>query len=115
MKDYFSDLRKEIARLASRKDLRIVPKSREMPCRWEPTTVINPEVGIPFSDISAWHFVAQLADDGHELEEIVLDQPAGETAYVILTPLQVNVPLLYVKIQLKRGYIFGRSFHYSIR
>ena len=84
-----------------------------MPCRWHPTTVTNPEVGIPFTDITAWHYIATLAEDGCKLKEIVLDQPSGDKAYVISVPLEANRPELYIKIQLKNGNIFGRSFHYS--
>lgn len=113
MEDCCSELKKEIARLARRKDMRFVPRSRHMPCHWQPTTVTNPAVDIPFSDISAWHFIAQLADDGCEFEEIVLEQPRGEKAYVTSVPLDTSLPNLYIKIQLKNGNIIGRSFHYS--
>jgi len=47
------------------------------------TEVITPEVGIPFTDITAWHHVAKLVEDGHELTETVLEHPSGEKAYVI--------------------------------
>jgi hypothetical protein len=113
LEDCCTELRREIARLARRKDRRFVPRSRKMPCRWHPTTVNNPEVGIPFTDITAWHFIAKLAENGCELEEIVLEQPSGEKAYIISVLLEANMPDLYIKIQLKNANIFGRSFHYS--
>lgn len=113
MEDCCTELRREIARLARRKDMRFVPRSRKMPCRWQPTTVTNPEIGIPFNDITAWHYIAKLAEDGCKLEEKVLEQPSGDKAYVISVPLEANMPELYIKIQLRNGNIFGRSFHYS--
>lgn len=84
-----------------------------MPCDWQPTTIINPSVGIPFTDISAWHYIAELVEAGHKIEQITLDQPKGETACVMSVPVGANTPHLYIKVQLKRGKIWGRSFHYS--
>jgi hypothetical protein len=110
-----AEARKEIALLARRKESRKIPRSPEMPCDWRPTTVTNPATGICFTDITAWHYVADLAEAGHPIEEIVLDQPQGEKAFVITVKLEATAPELYIKVQLKRGMIFGRSFHYSLR
>jgi hypothetical protein len=109
------EIRKEIASLASRKNARFVPRSPEMPCDWKPTTVYNPEVGMCFTDISAWHYIADLAESEHPMEEITLKQPEGEKAYEMIVKLEPNVPDLYIKVQLKGGKIFGRSFHYSTK
>ncbi len=84
-----------------------------MPCDWQPTTVNNPNVNIPFDDISAWRFIGELAVSGHPIEVKQLDQPPGDTAYVMIVELEKNRPKLYIKVQLKGGAIFGRSFHYS--
>jgi len=67
--------RKEIALLARRKYARFVPRTREMPCDWRPTAVINPETGMPFTDASAWNLIADLAESGHPVKEKILDQP----------------------------------------
>ena len=109
------EIRRLIALLARRKSARIVPRSPEMPCRWQPTTVTNPETDMPFDDISAWHKIADLAEEGCPLEEVVLEQPQGEKAYVMIVPLNPALPNLYIKVQMKGQYIFGRSFHYSNR
>jgi hypothetical protein len=77
--------------------------------------VVNPESGLPFGDIGAWHYIADLAENGCEIEEITLDQPAGEKALVMNVKLGSGSPDLYIKVQLKRGCIFGRSFHYSTK
>jgi hypothetical protein len=108
-----AEVRVEIARLARRKDVRFVPRSPKLPCDWKPTTVMNPDVGIPFTDISAWHYIAHLAESGHHIEEIELDQPKGEKGYVMIVELRDNPSDLYIKVQLKGGRIYGRSFHCS--
>ena len=115
MADDLDVVRAEIGRLARRKDMRIVPRSPRMPCRWYPTTVTNPETGLPFDDISAWHRIAELAEAGHAIEVIALEQPQGQMGYVMIQDLGSDTPALYTKVQLQRGRIYGRSFHYSTR
>jgi hypothetical protein len=83
-----------------------------MPCDWRPTTVTGPN-GISFTETSSWHFIAELAENGHPIQEIMLEQPKGDKGYVMTVKLDPISPLLYIKVQLKRGRIWGRSFHYS--
>jgi hypothetical protein len=101
--------------LARRKECRIIPRSQEMPCDWQPTTITNPSSGICFTDTTAWNRIADLAETGCPIEEMQLDQPKGETGYVMKVKLDEKQPELYIKVQLKRGKIFGRSFHYSTK
>ena len=115
MGDGLTEVRKLISLLARRKGSRIVPRSPQMPCHWVPTTVTNPEVDMPFDDISAWHKIADLAEEGCPLEEVTLEQPQGEKAYVMIIQLDPALPNLYIKVQVKGQFIFGRSFHYSDR
>jgi hypothetical protein len=86
-----------------------------MPCDWRPTEITNPLSGICFTDITAWGRIAELAETGYPIEEIQLEQPKGEIGYVISVRLDEKQPELYIKVQLKRGRIFGRSFHYSTK
>lgn len=113
------EIREEIAKLARRKNAHIVPRSPEMPCDWNPTSVYNPEVGMYFTDNSAWNYIADLAESGHPITEITLNQPDGEKGYVMVVKLEADAPGLYIdlyiKVQLKGGKIFGRSFHYSTK
>ena len=45
-----------------------------------------------------------------------LQKPKGATGYVMQIRLDSSPsPLLYVKLELHRGWIIGRSFHYSDR
>jgi hypothetical protein len=59
--------------------------------------------------------VAELLEQGHPIEEVALTDPPGERAYVLNADLGPQQPKLYVKIQVKGGCVFGRSFHYSYR
>ena len=57
--------------------------------------------------------MAALLEEGHAIEEVILSNPPGERAYVMNVDLGPRQPRLYVKIQIKAGCVFGRSFHYS--
>jgi hypothetical protein len=109
------DLRREIARLARDKKRRIVPNSPKIPCVWQPLTVTNPESDLPFTSERAWQFIAELIEAGHPIQEVTLEKPMGDTAYVMEVELAPNTTLLYIKVQLKGGQILGRSFHYSTK
>jgi hypothetical protein len=109
------EARRELARMARRKDLRIVIWTRLRPSEWRPTEVNNPESGLPFTEVRAWEYIADLLDGGHFLEEVTLDQPPGELGYVMIVPLEPKMPDLYIKLQFVGGKVLGRSFHYSDR
>jgi hypothetical protein len=103
--------RRQLARLARRKRTRRVP---DLPCRWRPETVMNPENNQPFTEDGAWEFIAQRLEDlGQSLEEIVLQVPPGEPGFEIVCPLPTGI--VYIKFHSDRGCrtILGRSFHYS--
>lgn len=108
-------VRRELARMARRKECRIVEWARARPCDWRPTQVVNPESGLPFTEVRAWEYIADLLDANHPLTEIALEHPPGELAYVMTVSLGERTPELYVKLQLLRGKVLGRSFHYSDR
>ena len=107
-------IRRELTVLARNKKLRVKEWSRDAPSDWRPTQVRNPDAeGFCFTDISAWHFIAALLEDGHPLEEIMLYQPPGARGYVMYVELEPGRPKLYIKLELRSGKIIGRSFHYS--
>jgi hypothetical protein len=114
-RDALACVRSELSRLAKRKEDRITEWSRHMPTEWTPGKVVNPEVDMPFTEAGAWHFVAHLLDTGHPIQQVTLRQSRSEVAYVMLVDLKPATPKLYIKLQLKRGKICGRSFHYSDR
>lgn len=109
------EIRRAIVLLAPRKDARIVPMSAEMPCRWFPTEVENPNTpGYPFSEPGAWRFIAELANTMHPIEEILLKKPPNTKAYVMIYTVS-NSDSIYIKVQLRGNKIYGRSFHYSTK
>lgn len=89
--------------------------SRSRPTEWEPTRVRNPEGSVDgfFTDETAWTFIADRLEQGEIVEPKVLDKPPGSKAYVMKIEIGSDVPMLYVKIQLGSGKVWGRSFHYS--
>lgn len=66
-----------------------------------------------FNDETAWELIVQKLEEGHPVEEIELKKPPGEKGYVMKIQLEPDQPLLYVKLQMGSGKIFGRSFHYD--
>ena len=89
--------------------------SRSRPTEWEPTRVRNPEGSVDgfFTDETAWTFIADRLEQGGAVEPKVLDKPPGSKAYVMKIEIGSDVPMLYVKLQLGPGKVWGRSFHYS--
>ncbi len=113
--DHLDERRRELARLCRRKELRTAVFTRQRPTHWAPTTVTNPETGLPFTESSAWEFVATCLDRGDGLEEVDLDVPKGKKGYVMIVRLADELSL-YVKLQLgDGGKVIGRSFHPSDR
>ncbi len=106
-------IRNELIRRARDKRLRqSVSKSTE-PCRWFPYRVLHPVFGVPFTDASAWNFVADLLSAGHEVKTIVMEKPFGQIGYVLKTAGHPGYPEIYIKLTLSSHYINGRSFHDS--
>lgn len=82
------------------------------PSDWRPYSVVNPESGLPFTDASAWEYIAEQLEGGHAYEDKVLDTPQGAPAIVMHIRLVQNQPLLYVKVQVGASNVpIGRSFH----
>jgi hypothetical protein len=108
-------IRAEIIRLARDPKRRMVRPSAQDPTVWQPTTVENPDCGISFTTLSAWHFLADGLEKGCALEEVELDRPPGLKGYVVLISGGASKPKIYIKVRLNNGYLIGRSFHYSTR
>ena len=108
-------VRYELAVLAERKNARVVEFSFDRPNDWHPERVRNPEGVLDeyFTEVAAWELITTKLREGHEVERIRLDQPPGKIGYVMKIELEQDAPILYVKLELGSGQIFGRSFHYS--
>ena len=106
----------EISRLAKNRRRRAAKSTPARPSRWHPLDVRNPDDGNnTFTDDGAWDLIACKIKGGHPVEIIELEKPKGRTGYVMKIPLESSAPPLYVKLELHRGWILGRSFHYSDR
>ena len=103
--------------LARRNSARRTEFSRGRPTEWRPEQVRNPNgLLYPyFSDDEAWELIASRIEEGHPLETVRLDRPAGRTGYVMKIDIEQGQPQIYIKLELGSGKIFGRSFHYSER
>ena len=77
--------------------------------------MLNPELGIPFTDVGAWHFIADLLEAGHEVTELDMDKPKGQTGYVLKAQGYADCPAIYIKLTLSANKVNGRSFHYDER
>ena len=105
--------RNEIVRCARNKNLRTSEFRIDEPAEWRPHEVINPECGLPFTDISAWHFIADQAERGCPITTITMKQPSGVIGFVMLLTGAEKCPQIYIKVTLRSGKIRGRSFHNS--
>lgn len=110
--------RKALASLARDKKTRTTVFTKQQPTEWRPYEVTNQGASaeyIPyFSDESAWNFVADLLDSGHEVEPIPLEKPPGAIGYVMHIATEPGQVGIYVKLQLGQGTVIGRSFHYDM-
>ena len=108
-------IRRQLAILARRPRARVTEFDPTRPTDWRPASVRNPFAMLDthFSDAAAWELIASKLEDGHDVETVELQNPPGVTGYVMKIVLEPDAPILYVKLELGSGRIWGRSFHYS--
>lgn len=104
-----------MVRRARDKRFRFVEFDPEEPSVWNPTQVLNPDCGIPFTDITAWHYIADQLEAGCAVLKVYLRLPPGETGYELRLRGAPGQAEIYVKVRLHRDKIKGRSFHNSTR
>ncbi len=107
------EIRRQIASLARRPHRREARFSRHRPTRWHPQTIKDPKTGVGFTPEGAWEFILREIEGGHPMEVVELRRPPGARGYVMKIQLEANRPRLYVKVELGRRRLYGRSFHYS--
>ncbi len=88
------------------------------PRDWSPGSIRVPKSLDPcdvFTDDGAWQFIADRLEEGCEIEEITMEEAdgAGRRGYVLRLTGTVGEPEIYVKLQIGRSVVVGRSFHYS--
>ncbi len=108
-------VRKTVLTLLS-KGRRSADFTQSAPTRWEPTKVkdFRPERFFEyFSNENCWEFIEDKLKEGCEIKEMKLDKPPGATGYVMLIEHGSGVPIIYIKLQIGKKEVIGRSFHYE--
>lgn len=101
--------RRQLVDRARRQRSRTAAFTRDRPTDWRPTEVRNPNgvLDSNFTHSTAWDFIASRLEAGEEVEVIELQQPAGTKGYVMKIDLGLDVPKLYVKLQLGPRRLLG--------
>ena len=109
------EIRLQLSRGARNKNARVNSFSRTRPVEWRPQSVVTPQSvsDLPFTPSGAWQYIADLLDNGHNVDEIELKQPPGCTGYVLLADGGGGRPQIYIKLEIVGNKVYGRSFHYS--
>jgi hypothetical protein len=110
-----AETRVELVRRARDKKLRTFEFDPDEPVVWKPTEVLNPSCDLPFTDISAWHFIADQIEAGCSVEVVILRKPPDELGYEMRFQGAPHQPQIYIKVRLHGKRIVGRSFHNSTR
>lgn len=109
------ETRRQLVSLARSPRARKSQFNPSQPTDWRPGQVRNPDgvLDMYFTSLTAWDLIATRLEEGEEVDVIELRQPKGAKGYVMRIDLGPEVPKLYVKLQMRGGVIFGRSFHYT--
>ena len=100
-----------------RKDRRSAKFTKKAPTRWQPENVIDPRTNRPnrlhpyFTRNSCWEYIEELLDSGHKIEIMNMRKPPGSKGYVMKVQQGRENPELYIKLQIGRDRVIGRSFH----
>jgi hypothetical protein len=105
-----------MANLARQPRNREVPFHKCMHSHFAPGVVRNPETDMPFSESSAWEFMANLLESDHPFTEMTLDEPRGLTALTTLVEIGEGLQKqkVYIKIHPFKGKVCCRSFHLDL-
>lgn len=68
-----------------------------------------------FTEAASWEYVISQLEAGFIIETVPLRYPPGKRkrGFVMKLPGAPGRPLIYVKLQLGSGVVYGRSFHDS--
>lgn len=105
-----SNIREELIRLAKSHRTRQNLFNRAQPTVWDVRRFYDPDTKEPFTDDAAWARIVTELQSGCKVEVITLKKPPGKPGYVLKFKDHRGT-LVYVKLQLGSGLVFGRSFH----
>ncbi len=86
--------------------------TEEMPTKWHPDKVENPETGFVFTEAECLDFIETTLKSGHPIETIDLSKPKGKKGYVMKVKPIPGGRVIYIKLQIGVDVLIGRSFHY---
>jgi hypothetical protein len=66
-----------------------------------------------FTGPGAWAYIIELLESGCEFLPKEMEKPPDTIAYYVVLELSPERPKLYIKVQIYKGRILGRSFHNS--
>lgn len=112
--DIPEEIRAELIRCCRRPGSRTYEWTSTRPTVWQPTTVTDPRspIGLCFSDLSAWSYIADLLDEGTPVRQKVMEKPLGAIGYEMEVHIEGRSSI-YIKVELSGGRVIGRSFHNS--
>jgi hypothetical protein len=87
----------------------IEASTQERPSKWFPLRVTDPTTQLPFTSKTAWEFIQERLTQNCEFWETDLHQPPGAVAYEM--KFKLGPTELYVKLEIVRNNVWGRSFH----
>jgi hypothetical protein len=68
-----------------------------------------------FTSEGAWSYIIELLESGHEFTPVAMTRPPDTIAYETQIDFGPNRPALYIKLQIFREKVLGRSFHNSVK
>jgi hypothetical protein len=111
----WEEVRCELLRLAKRRNCRSTEFTPATPCDWAPQSVLDPRFEMYFTPEGAWSYIIELLESGLEFTPVPMTRPPDTIAYETLIDCGPNRPALYIKLQIYKGRVLGRSFHNSVK
>lgn len=68
-----------------------------------------------FTSEGAWSYIIELLESGHEFTPVTMTRPPDSIGYETLINCGPGRPALYIKLQIYKGKVLGRSFHNSVK
>jgi hypothetical protein len=76
---------------------------------------MDPRFDMYFTPEGAWSYIIELLESGRQFTAVPMKKPPNTIAYEALIDCGPKFPALYIKVQIYKGMILGRSFHNSVR
>lgn len=107
-------VRSALAQMCRNPAMRVTGRLHDVPNRWEPMTVREPDTQMYFTDDGAWHFIADLLVSGAQAKCIPPSDKFPDFAYYLVEATG-GFTLIYMKVALQKEVkkVIGLSFHYS--